>query len=70
VTAAIPAQLTTYPQWLVWRWGAERHGRREKVPFDPRTGHRASVSDPSTWAPFEEAARVVERYDGFRPDPS
>jgi primase-polymerase (primpol)-like protein len=63
--STIPFELTEHPQWVGWRWGAERNGRREKVPYNPRTGQRASVSDPSTWATFEKAARVVKRYDGL-----
>ncbi len=56
--------LCRYPQWVVWRWGADRGRTREKVPHDPRTGRRASVTDSQTWATFDEATQVVERYDG------
>src|SRR5262249_45677235 len=63
--STIPSELTTYTQWVGWKLGAEQNGRRQKVPFNPQTGDRASVSDPSTWATFEEAARVLERYDGL-----
>lgn len=65
MTVAIPSQLTTYPQWVVWRWGAERSGRREKVPYYSRTGHRASVSNPDTWATFIEAVHALWGYDGL-----
>jgi primase-polymerase (primpol)-like protein len=63
--SSIPAELTTFPQWVCWQWGAERNGRREKVPHNPRTGLRASVSDPHTWSTFAEAARVAHQYDGL-----
>jgi primase-polymerase (primpol)-like protein len=63
--STIPPELTTYPQWVCWRYGPERNGRREKIPYNPPTGHLASVSNSGTWATFEEAARVVEQYDGL-----
>src|SRR5262249_15023625 len=63
--STIPTELTTFPQWVVWRWGAERNGRREKVPHNARTGQRASVSNSHTWSTFAEAARVVQQYDGL-----
>src|SRR5262245_22449094 len=60
------ADLSSFPQWVVWRWGADRGGgKREKIPCDPRTGRRASVTDPRTWATFDEATRTAKQYAGL-----
>jgi DNA-binding transcriptional regulator GbsR (MarR family) len=48
-------------QWVVWRYD-----RKEKVPYSPRTGRRASVVDSSsTWGTFEDAQLVRDGYDGI-----
>ncbi len=49
-------------------WRLIYDGQRwTKVPFDPRTGQRASCADPATWAPFEDAVTGYRRggYDGI-----
>ena len=46
-------------QWVVWRYEGE-----QKVPYCPRTGSKASVTDPSTWASYEDAELVRREYDG------
>jgi putative DNA primase/helicase len=50
----LPAELLPLPQWVCWRF-EERDGKPTKVPVNPRTGQRASVNDPATWAPFAQA---------------
>jgi putative DNA primase/helicase len=64
---AIPRDLTSRPQWVVWR--EEQPAGRDKPtkpPYDPRTGLHADVSDPATWSAFDEARAAYERggYDG------
>ena len=46
----IPMELRALPQWVV--------ASADRVPLNPRTGQPASVTDPSTWATFEEAIRT------------
>lgn len=55
----IPRELRSVPRWVVWR-GVWRDGRWTKPPYDPRSGGRASVSDPDTWGSFEDAVRVYQ----------
>lgn len=43
----IPAELRKLAQWVCCR--------PDKIPLDPRTGRRASVTDPATWGTFDEA---------------
>src|ERR1019366_9620359 len=50
----IPLEMTHIPSWIVYRL-EQRDGKDTKVPYSPRTGHRASVTDPSHWASYSEA---------------
>lgn len=53
----IPAELRALPQWVA--------ASTDKIPVNPRTGHPASVTDPATWATYEEAIRSGMKYIGF-----
>lgn len=61
----IPAELKERPQWVAWRYES-RDGRWTKVPYDVRSGKRAEVDDPATWAGFDEAiaAARANKHDG------
>jgi primase-polymerase (primpol)-like protein len=48
----IPSVLTVRPQWVCWM-RLFINGRWTKVPFQP-DGKKASVTDPKTWASFED----------------
>lgn len=49
----IPDELQEYP-FVFWRYEiVEKYVK--KPPFNPRTGKRASVADPTTWGSFDEA---------------
>jgi hypothetical protein len=52
----IPEEIKQHLYWCV---------RKEKVPYNPKTGQKAKPNDPSTFGSYEEAAKVVEKYDGF-----
>lgn len=52
----IPAELAARDQWVTWRLEARRGGAKpQKVPYNARTGARASHSDPATWSSFDAA---------------
>lgn len=53
----IPMELRALPQWVV--------ASADKVPLNPRTGQPSSVTDPSTWASYEEALRSGMKHVGF-----
>jgi putative DNA primase/helicase len=55
----VPVELRELDQWLVWRY-EHRDDKPTKVPYDPKTGRRASSTDSATWAPFEQAAGVAK----------
>jgi primase-polymerase (primpol)-like protein len=53
----IPKELKRRPQWVV---------HRKKIPYDPKTGRRASTTDLLTWGTFFEALEALETgsYEG------
>lgn len=48
----IPQELKLYPQWVVWRWETLPNGAKTKVPYNPVTGWKASVTNSSHWGTF------------------
>jgi primase-polymerase (primpol)-like protein len=71
VWEAIPDDLTTRGQWVCWAY-LFVNGRWTKVPFQP-DGTKASVTNPATWARFEDvqcayyspcAAKHEDPFDG------
>ena len=49
-------------QWVCWRW-EERDGKLTKIPYTPRTGTRASSTNPDTWSGYQEAVRACREHD-------
>ena len=56
----IPPELRDLRQWLCWKM-EHRNGKPTKVPINPKTGERASTTDPATWGTFQEARLASER---------
>jgi predicted P-loop ATPase len=50
--------LNDLVRWVTWR-NEQRNGKVTKVPYSPRTGHRAKADDPTTWATRAEAEAAV-----------
>src|SRR5437868_5823328 len=71
VPDAIPSELRERPHWLVWRLEltVDSQGREKwtKVPYNARTGAKASSTDRRTWATFAAALDTYQRsgYDGL-----
>lgn len=64
----VPDALKPYPQFVVWRLETiSDRPKPAKVPYDPKSGQRASVTDPTTWGSYQEAtaAMVSGRYSGL-----
>lgn len=55
----IPQEMRIYKQWVCWRFEDTDGPKPTKVPYSPMTGKLASVTDPNTWASFEQAAHVL-----------
>ena len=66
----IPNEMKFYKQWLVWKYifhddQGELLAKPTKIPFNARTGSKASVTDPTTWSTFNKAAEVAHNYSGI-----
>ena len=60
---SFPQELTTLRQWICWRLEPDPRGEKpRKVPYDPRTGRKASSTNPETWATLPEAMRAQTKY--------
>lgn len=56
---SFPQELTALRQWICWRLEPDPRGEKpRKVPYDPRTGRKASSTNPETWATLPEAMRA------------
>ena len=63
----IPAELRAFPQWVAWRYVDRGGPKPSKLPFSPRTGKVASVTDATTWATFNESVAALDNgsFDGI-----
>ncbi len=63
----VPHEMKTFVHWVVWKAVPKGDGKLDKVPYDPKTGRRASTTDSRTWATFDEALEALEpgSYDGL-----
>ena len=58
-----PIELASAPRWLCWRLEPDpKGGKPRKVPYDPKNGHKASSTNPETWAPMAEAQAAKDKY--------
>jgi putative DNA primase/helicase len=64
-TATIPAELRSYPSWVLWCY-VKRAGddRATKVPFVPGEDRRARTTDSRTWRTFSAALEAYEAGQG------
>ena len=51
----IPEELRELPQWVCWRYEKRTGEKPGKPLINPRTGRKASHSNPNHWADFETA---------------
>lgn len=58
-----PKELAALPQWICWRLEPEPKSEKpRKVPYDPKTGRKASSTNPQTWATLAEAEAAQKKY--------
>ena len=60
VEDAIPAELKSLARWATWRYHRQ-DDKWKKVPLDARTSRWMSVTDPDSWASFDEAIECYRR---------
>jgi putative DNA primase/helicase len=64
---AVPDELKAHPHWVTWRL-EKRTGNEEKfakIPYNVKTGRRASSTDLNHWATFPQALAAVQKDDGI-----
>ncbi|URA06962.1 replicative primase helicase [Xanthomonas phage Pfeifenkraut] len=56
----IPNEMRAFKQWVVWRYEDRDADKPTKVPYSPGSNRMASVTDPSTWASFDDAVAAMQ----------
>jgi len=59
-----PSELRDLPNWVYYRL-EERNGKNTKIPYNAKTGHPASTTDPATWSTYEQACRSSVNGNGI-----
>ena len=58
-----PNELAALPQWICWRLEPDpKSDKPRKVPYDPKTGRKASSTNPQSWATLAEALVAKDKY--------
>lgn len=60
----LPPKLRETGLFCCWKL-EERDGKSTKMPYNSRTGSKASSSNPATFAPLNVAQAVAHQYDGL-----
>lgn len=64
--AAVPSEMKNYTSWICWRFEVGKSSTKlKKVPYNPKTGARASVTNPQDWTTFFTALSNCHQYDGL-----
>ena len=51
----VPETMKQLNNWVVWSIEKTAKGKVAKIPYNPKTGRKASTTDRKTWASYEEA---------------
>ena len=64
---SVPNSLKRLSSWVCWKYEPDSTGKPTKVPYNARTGGKASTKNRKTWATFAQALRASQRggYDGL-----
>src|SRR5699024_12649359 len=60
----IPAEMKEHDIFCCWKEEI-RNGKKTKVPYNVKTGSRASSNDLSTFSSYSEAVKVMHNYTGI-----
>ena len=55
----IPDELKQLNQWVCWRSTDIGSAKPTKIPYNPKTGKKASVTDPSHWSSYNDAVSCL-----------
>ena len=61
--ADLPEELKDSKSWLTFKYEPRPDGKKNKIPYDPRTGRKAN--NPELGLTFEEALAFESKYDGL-----
>ena len=61
--ASIPDEMKQESRWLVYRMEPRPDGRKNKIPYDPKTGRKAN--NPELGVTYQEALSAVKDYSGL-----
>jgi hypothetical protein len=63
MTPHYPRELAALPQWVCWRLEPDPKGGKDtKIPYNPKTGKKASSTNPQTWSTLRDALAAAEKY--------
>ena len=58
-----PNEIKNLRQWICWRLEPDpKSDKPRKVPYDPKTGRKASSTNPESWATLAEAQAAREKF--------
>ena len=58
-----PKEIAGLRQWICWRLEPDPKSEKpRKIPYDPKTGRKASSTNPDTWASLAEAQAARDKY--------
>jgi len=61
----IPNAIKEYPQWVYWRYGINKRGKRIKELFNPTNGMSSKIKDQDTLGTFEDAVDRLQKDKRF-----
>lgn len=64
IYSKIPYELKELKQWCNWKL-VTRNGRKTKLPVNSYTGGFAQSNNEETWADYDTALSVADKYDGI-----
>src|SRR5436190_2588437 len=56
----IPQELRKHKAFVIWRYVNVGGEKPAKIPFDPKTGFKADVTNPATWSDYETAVNAAK----------
>lgn len=63
MTNNYPRDLVDLPYWLCWRYEKDPKSEKDrKVPYNPKTGKRASSTNMDQWANLDVAQEAHQQY--------
>jgi len=62
---SIPQELKELKRWVVWKLELGHDKRLTKIPYNPRTGNKASSTNPKTWEDFTFCRKILDMTNSY-----